>query len=415
MMDASSKGPTKSAGSPDDVRRKLGLDARRGRRRILHFVIAGVTLLALVLGARSYWLRRVDRLAPKYRTEAVVRADVRVTVAATGHLEGINTVEVGAEVTGKVLRVLVGYNDRIVKGQELAEIDPEQLRAAVDEARAQVLSAEANIKTADATLLEARQARERALEQAKSGLVAARELETAQATAARAEANRASSRASAELARASLKSALSRLDKTKILAPIDGIVLARLVEPGQTVTAGFSTPVLFKLAEDLTELELHVDVDEADIGRVREKMVGFFTVDAYPGREFATQVLSLRNDPQTLQNVVTYEGVLSVDNTSRELRPGMTATATIVSETIPDALVIPNAALRFVPPAPAGPAARGAADLSLRGADKRVYVLQGPTPSPVSVKVGASDGHVTEVLGDSLALGAEVVVDVAPQ
>jgi HlyD family secretion protein len=381
----------------------------------LHLVIAGAALLALALGARAYWQRRVDKLSPKYRTETVVRADVRVTVAATGQLEGINTVEVGAEVTGKVLRVLVGYNDPIEKGQELAEIDPEQLRAAVDEARAQVLSAEANIKTASATLLEARQARDRALEQAKSGLVAARELEAAEAAAARADASRASARARAELARASLKSALSRLDKTKILAPIDGVVLARLVEPGQTVTAGFQTPVLFKLAEDLTQLELHVDVDEADIGRVRENMVGFFTVDAYPGREFSTRILSLRNDPQTLQNVVTYEGVLSVENKSRELRPGMTATATIVSETIPGALVIPNAALRFAPAPAAGAAARGPTDLALRGSDKRVYVLKGQTLSPVSVKVGASDGHVTEVLGDSLEPGAEVVVDVAPQ
>ncbi len=414
MMEASSKGRTKGAGSRDDVRRKLGIDGR-GRRRGLHLVIGGATLLAVVIGAHTYWQRRGDRLAPKYRTEEVVRTDVRVTVAATGHLEGINTVEVGAEVTGRVLRVLVGYNDRIEKGQELAEIDPEQLHAAVDEARAQLLSAGANIKTADATLLEARQARDRALEQVKSGLVATQELETAQAAAARAEASRAGSRASAELARASLKSALSRLDKTKIRAPIDGIVLARLVEPGQTVTAGFQTPVLFKLAEDLTQLELHVDVDEADISRVREQMVGFFTVDAYPGREFTTCILSLRNDPQTLQNVVTYEGVLSVDNRSRELRPGMTATATIVSETIHDALVIPNAALRFAPPALAGAAARGPAELALRGADKRVYVLQGQVLSPVSVKVGASDGHVTEVLGDSLKLGAEVIVDVVPQ
>lgn len=414
MNDEPSTDQTRSAGTADEIRRKLGLDGRGRRRILLRLVIGAVVLVLLVLGARFYWQRRAESLAPKYRTEPVVRTDVQVTISATGQLQGLNTVEVGAEVTGKVLRVLVDYNDKIERGQLLAEIDPEQLKAAVDEARAQVLSAESNIKTAEATSVEARQARDRALSQAKSGLIAAQELEAAQAAAARAEASRGSSRASADLARASLNSALSRLEKTKILAPIDGIVLARLVEPGQTVTAGFQTPILFKLAEDLTQLELHVDVDEADIGRVREGMDGFFTVDAYPGRRFPTRILSLRNDPQTLQNVVTYEAVLSVDNSTRELRPGMTVTATIVSQTIAEALVIPNAALRFTPPT-TGPPGPGAVNAALRGADKRVYVLRDQTLTPVPVKVGASDGHVTEFLTGSLDLGTEVVVDVAPQ
>jgi HlyD family secretion protein len=366
----------------------------------------------LGLGARAYLVRRAEKLAPKYKTEALVRTDVRVTISATGTLRGINTVEVGAEVTGKVLRVFVDYNDKVSKGQELAEIDPEQLRAAVNEARAQVLSAESNIKTAEATLVETRQALERARLQSQQGLVAPKDLESVQAAAARAEASRNSSRASAQLARASLESAISRLSKTKILAPIDGMVLARLVEPGQTVTAGFQTPILFKLAEDLTKLELHVDVDEADIGRVREGMEGFFTVDAYPSREFPTRILSLRNDPQTLQNVVTYEAVLSVQNTTRELRPGMTATATIVSETIPNALVIPNAALRFTPPTTQ--VSRPGAPDALRSADKRVYLLRDGVLTPAPIKVGASDGHITEVLDQSLDVGAEVVVDVQP-
>jgi len=414
MNDASSKEPRRAAGSADDVRRTLGLDGRGRRRTVLRVAIGVLVALALALGAGVYWRKRADRLAPKYRTEAVVQTDLRVTVSATGQLQGLNTVEVGAEVTGKVLEVLVDYNDKVERGQLLAEIDPEQLRAAAEEARAQVLSAESNIKTADATFLEARQARDRALEQTKSGLVAQRELETAHAAAARADASRASARASAELARASLESALSRLKKTKILAPIDGIVLARLIEPGQTVTAGFQTPVLFKLAEDLTKLELHVDVDEADIGRVREGMAGFFTVDAYPGREFQTRISSLRNDPQTLQNVVTYEAVLTVENTTRELRPGMTATATIVTQTITGARVLPNAALRFTPPA-AGPPEQPPVNTALRGSDKRVYVLRDQVLSPITVKVGASDGHVTEIVDNSLELGAEVVVDVKPQ
>ena len=285
-----------------------------------------------------------------YETARATRADVRVTVTATGTLEAITTVEVGAEVTGRLLTVLVDANDTVKKGQLLAEIDPEQLRAAADEARAQVGSAEAAIRQAKATRVESEKAAIRAREQAKQGLMAEKDLEAAEAAAERAEASLASSVASATRSPATLIQALSRLDKTKIISPIDGIVLSRHVEPGQTVTAGFSTPLLFKLAQDLTQMRLNVDVDEADMGRVREGQDASFTVDAYPDRTFSSKVTSLRNEPKTSQNVVTYQGVLSVDNQQRLLRPGMTCTATILADMRKDVLVVPNAALRFAPP-----------------------------------------------------------------
>jgi HlyD family secretion protein len=412
MYEGSSGALLRKAGTADDVRRRLGIDGRARRRGVWRGAILLLLAAAVVFGVRAYWRQRTEGIAPKYETEAVTRADLRVTVSATGRLQGINTVEVGAEVTGRVLAVLVDYNDKVSKGQLLAEIDPELLRAAVEESRAQVLAAESAIATADANRVEADQALARARGQLAYGLVAEQEVEAAEAAAARAKAGRASARANAALARASLKSALSRLEKTKIFAPTAGVVLARLIEPGQTVTAGFQTPVLFKLAEDLAKLQLRVDVDEADVGRVGEGMQGHFTVDAYPGREFPSRILSLRNDPQTRQNVVTYEAVLSVENDSRALRPGMTATATIISETVGAALVIPNAALRFTPP-PSGPEQPGESDAKPRGADKRVYVVRNEVLSPVRLKVGKSDGHVTEILDGSLALGDEVVVDAA--
>ncbi|WP_394840536.1 efflux RND transporter periplasmic adaptor subunit [Pendulispora brunnea] len=395
--------------STEDVRRVLGIGKRKGRQILLRAAFGAVLLVTLVLGVRAFLRRRAESARPRYTTEKVAQQDLRVTVAATGKLQGLATVEVGAEVTGKVQRVLVGYNDRVIKGQVLAEIDPEQLRADVEQQRAQVLAAESDIEQAVATLAEKSQARQRAKEQAALGLIAQKDLEAAEAAAARAAADLSGKRANAEIRRANLKAAASKLGKTKIVAPMDGIVLSRSVEPGQTVTAGYTTPVLFKVAEDLSKLELHVNVAESDIGRVREGQEAFFGVDAYPSRQFSSRVLSLRNEPKTEQNVVTYEAVLTVDNADRVLRPGMTATATIVSETISRAIVVPNAALRFVPPPSpsAGPPPRAG--------EKRVHVRRGDELVPVAVKTGASDGSVTELLGSSLEVGSEIVVDVAQQ
>jgi len=204
-----------------------------------------------------------------------------------------------------------------------------------------------------------------------------------------------------------LKSAEYRLERTKIVAPISGIVLSRLIEPGQTVNAGFQTPVLFKLTENLSRMSLHVYVDEADVGRVKEGQEATFTVDAYPGRDFASKVLSLRNEPRTEQNVVSYEAVLAVDNSELLLRPGMTATATIMADTRKDVLLAPNAALRFVPPQPPVPGRNQASDAP----GKRLWVLREGRPEAIDVEIGPTDGLMTEVSGD-IAEGTEVLTDI---
>jgi HlyD family secretion protein len=384
----------------------LGLEKRSRWRPWLFWIVIGAVLVAAFLGISRYWRERQHDRMPRYQTARVERGDIEVIVTATGTLQGLNTVEVGAEVSGRVAQVGVDFNDRVKKGQVLAEIDPEQSKAAVDEATARVSEAQAAIHQARATLIEAEQNAARAAQQLPQGLISQRDVDAAHAARERAKANVESAEAAAVVARATLKSARSRLDKTQILAPIDGVVLSRLVEPGQTVTAGFQTPVLFKLTEDLRRMSLYVYVDEADVGRVREGQTASFTVDAYPDKVFPSRLKSLRNEPKTEQNVVTYEAVLEVDNDALLLRPGMTATATIRSDVRKDVVTIPNAALRFVPPDLEEERRRGTS------ATRRVWVLEGDKPVAIPVQTGVSDGERSELRTGKLSPGQALLVDV---
>jgi HlyD family secretion protein len=398
----------------DDVRRALRAAAPSRLRRVLSY-----GLLAAAVAGAGYgvwrWRHAAATRGPTYEEAEVRRADLRVTVTATGTLQALTTVDVGAEVTGKVLEVTVEANAPVKKGQVLAIIDPEQLRASTDQSSAQVAQAEAAILQAQATLTEATLALERSKSLLAEGLVGQGEYEAANANKLRAEASVANARASATLSRAALKLARSRLDRTRIFSPIDGIVLSRLVEPGQTVTAGFTTPILFRLAQDLTQMRLTADVDEADVGRVKEGQTATFTVEAYPDRNFDSRVVTLRNEPKTTQNVVTYQAVLAVDNKSLLLRPGMTCTATIVAETHPQVLVVPNAALRFYPPTPSQGPAGPPKQVGVEGDQRKqhVWLLEGTTPKQREVRLGASDGSFTELLSTEFAPGTKVIVDVS--
>jgi HlyD family secretion protein len=411
---ASAKNAPAAKATTEDVQRTIGA----GKVSVLRRVVVWATIIAVIAGggvAFKRWRARVASRGPAFVAEPAKRADVQVTVTATGTLEAVTTVEVGAEVTGRVLKLTVDENDPVKKGQVLAVIDPEQLQAAVDQASAQVASADASILLAKATVTESTIALDRITRLRTDGLASQSDFDTATANKLRAQANLASAGASASLARAGLKQAKSRLDKSTIYSPIDGVVLARAVSLGQTVTAGFTTPVLFRLAQDLTLMRLKAGVDEADVGHVVAGADAWFTVEAYPGRKFTSKVVSLGNDPKTSQNVVTYQALLAVDNRELLLRPGMTCTATIVAETKKNALVVPNAALRFVPPAPTnGPPPEVKA---ITEADKRpkVWVLKDKTPVSLEVKIGSTDGIVTEILGGDVAPGTEVLTDVKEQ
>lgn len=394
------------------VRRTIGAHKKSIWGRVVRWGIVVLVIVGCIVGLRAMRARAANR-GPTFLSEPAHKADVLVTVTATGTLEAVTTVEVGAEVTGRILELKAGENDKVKKGQILAVIDPEQLQAAVAQAAAQVASADASILQAKATVTEAGLNLERAKKLREQGLLGQSDLDTAVASKARADANLASAVAGSSLARAGLKQAKSRLDKATIYSPIDGVVLARLVELGQTVTAGFTTPVLFRLAEDLTRMQVKAAIDEADVGHVHAGEQATFTVEAFPERKFPSSVQSLGNDPKTSSNVVTYQAILVVDNGEKLLRPGMTCNATIVAETKKDVLVVPNAALRFTPPAQ-GPQ-EDKKKATVGEPKKHVYVLEGKTPKAIEVKTGASDGFVTEVFSDAIKPGTEVIVDVKEQ
>lgn len=427
-------------GDPE-VLAKLGVGRpRRGRRLVLWLVVLGL-VGATVAGIVVLRARSAREREPSYVTAAVERGDLRETVTATGTLSPLDSVEVGAEVTGRVTRVLVDVNDQVKKDQVLVELDTEQLQARVDESQAQLRSAQASQVNSGATVKEAESKAARAKEMHARGLISDQDLESAEATLARAKAAVSTSAAQTTVAAASLQSAKTSLGKTIIRAPMDAIVLARTVEVGQTVTAGFQTPVLFTLARELEHMQLEIDVDEADVGRVHEGQESTFVVDAYPKRVFRSKLVKLGNLPKAGTTVVTYQATLTVENPERLLKPGMTATATIVTSEEKDVLSVPNAALRFEPPAAPGSASpppglpipglggpmrgmgmgrpRGAGSASPRAGGmertqrQHVYVLRNGALVKVAVEAGATDGRRTAVKGDGIGPGTQVVVDVA--
>jgi HlyD family secretion protein len=334
-----------------DVLRAAGPPRSKGRRwRWLALALLGAA------GTTGAVLAMQHSRAPKppsFLTAPLAKGDLTQTVTAVGTLAPVDSVDLGTVVTGKLIRVLVDVNDHVKAGQVMAEIDPEQLQAQVRQSAAQLESAKANQVSARVTLNEAKIKAQRADELHAQGLVTTDDRDTAHAALERAQAALGVANAQTTVAQASLTTAQTQLSHAVIKAPIDGMVLARAVEPGQTVTAGFQTPVLFTLARDLTKLELSVEVDEADIAKVKEGQEASFTVDAYPGRTFPSKVLLLHNLPKAGSTVITYTALLSVDNEDRSLRPGMTATASIVTDHLNDVLLVENAALRFEPPRPA--------------------------------------------------------------
>lgn len=416
-------------GDPE-VLKVLGQRRRSTARRWLWRAVTLLVVLGLAAGFVLWRRSRQPSEAERYVTAPVEFGTLRESVTATGTLSALDAVEVGAEVTGRVTKVHVAVNDRVTAGQVLVEIDTEQLSARVEEAQAQLQSARASQRNASATIKEAEATASRTRQLHARGLASDQDLETAEAALDRARASQSSSEAQVVVAQAALKASKTSLGKAIIRSPIDGIVLSRTVEEGQTVTAGFQTPVLLKLSRELKDMVLKVDVDEADVGKVREGQTATFVVDAYPKRRFSSKLIRLGNLPKPETTVVTYEAELTVDNADRLLRPGMTATATIVTSERPDVLSVPNAALRFEPPAPEKPGApsrplplpgmRGMR--GMRGGGRppgeaaparrdRVFLLDGQKLVPVNVEVGASDGRRTEISGPGISAGKPVVID----
>jgi HlyD family secretion protein len=371
--------------------------------------LAGGVALSVVAAGSWAFSHRASQRPVQYESVLATLGDLAVTVESTGTLEAVTSVEVGSEVSGRVLRELVDVNDEVHKGQIMAEIDPEALRSGLEQSRAQLRGASDAVRQVQATATESALTLNRNQRLRQEGILAQADLDLARSARDRDDAALHSARENARVARAALDLTASKLQKATIRAPIDGVVLARLMEPGQTVTAGFQTPVLFKLAQDLRQMRLKVDIDEADVSRIHPGEAATFTVEAYPGRDFPSRVATLQMEPKVSQSVVTYLALLSVDNGDRVLLPGMTCTATIQAETRRGALLVPNAALRFTPPV--GPGGLAKTGVNFADGRHRVWVLKGKRPEPIDVKTGASDGRNTEILAGGLGAGMRVLVD----
>lgn len=403
--------------------------------------VAGLALVVLLVAGGIWHFWRGQDTTPQYQTAAVTRGELIQAVTATGALNPVKNVQVGCQVSGRVSKLYVDYNSPVTNNQLIAEIDPATYQATVQQVEADLANARANLE------LQQVQAR-RASDLYTNKLISGSDFDTAVANLHEAE-------ATVKIKLASLSNAVANLSYCKILSPVDGVVISRSVDVGQTVASSFNTPTLFQIANDLTKMQIDASVAEADVGGVEEGQAVNFTVDAYPYRNFHGTVTQVRNAPTTVNNVVTYDCVIGVDNPDYKLKPGMTANVSIVIAQRENALKIPNGVLRFRPPdatnapiamgtsaagartnqtfnggsaqRPGGPGGRGGPGGGRMGGagfgggmgghgfrlnTRTVYTLSGEGKkvklNPVQIKVGISDGISTEVV-DGLKEGDQVV------
>jgi HlyD family secretion protein len=394
------------------------------RRRALW---ATLVLLLAAGGGYYYWQQSQQRSdAPSYVTEPVSKGDLTLTVTANGTLQPTRSVNIGSELSGTVLRVLVDVNDRVKRGQVLVELDTAKLNDQVLRSKAALASAQAQLAQAVATVKESSAGLARLEEVAKlsGGKVPSKtELDSARAAHERAVAAEASARANVDSARASLATDETNRAKASIRSPTDGVVLTRSVDPGNAVAASLQAVTLFTVAEDLSQMRLQVNVDEADVGRVKLGQPASFTVSAFPSRRFPAKITRVAYGSTITDNVVTYQTLLDVKNEDLSLRPGMTATSTITAVERKNVLLVPNTALRFTPQSSAAPQSNGgimssvlprmprsgARKTATGGSAKQVWVLRDGAPVAVSVSPGISDGRMTEITGGDLAEGVAVI------
>jgi HlyD family secretion protein len=392
-------------------------------------LLAVLAILAAAAAGMFFYATGAPRKGPVYVTQPVTVGDLTVTVTATGSVQPTNQVDISSELSGTIRNVLVDYNSVVTTGQLLAELDTDKLHATLDSSRARLVAAQAKREEAAATLREATREYERKKTLAGSQVSSVRDLDVARAVHERAVTSLASADAEIGVAAADLKLNETNLAKARITSPIDGVVLNRNVDPGQTVASSLQAPVLFSIAEDLRSMEVQVDVDEADVGKVHEGQSASFSVDAYPDRKFPATIRELRFASEVVQGVVTYKAVLTVDNSELLLRPGMTATAEITVAEVGKALLVPNAALRFAPPQaaavqdrgllrsvlPGPPQFRAPSQREETGSARRLWILREGQPIAVPVTIGASDGKRTEIRAGALAPDQPVIVDTAAQ
>ena len=379
-----------------------------------------VLVLAALGGAGYFYLLQSSKtasIAPQYETTEIKRGNLAVTVTATGTIQPTTQVDLSSELSGTIASVKADFNSTVTAGSVLAQLDDTKLKAQVVNSEAAFASADARVEQAKAALDQAQQVYDSAQSLKKSGVSSSRALLTAEVALRQAKSAETIAEADRNLAEANLGIQKADLEKAVIRSPINGVVLKRAVEPGQIVAASLSAPVLFTIAEDLTQMELLVDVDEADIGRVAEGNEATFTVDAFSGRTFPAVIKSVRFAPETTDGVVTYKAVLAVENKDLSLRPGMTATATINVLNIENTLLVANAALRYAPRPAQNAGTRGSgllgmimpprqrAERPVPADGKSLWVLRNEKAEKVEIVSGDSDGSSTAIISDGLKVG----------
>jgi HlyD family secretion protein len=400
-------------------------------KKLKLWLLIGLALIVMAVIAIIF-ITQGKSTSTQYQTEEIRRGDLTVIVTATGTLQPTNDVEVGSELSGTIKTVEVNYNSKVKVGQVLARLDTTKLeaqltqsRAALESAKAKVLQAEATVTETKAKLSQFHKVRELS----NSRVPSQSEMDSAEAAFQRAKADLASTFSAVSQAEATVKANETDLSKSVIKSPINGIVLTRAIEPGQTVAATMTTPILFTLAEDLTQMELHVNVDEADVGKVQEGQKATFTVAAYPNRTFDAHIIQTRFGSSTTSGVVTYETVLKVNNTDLALRPGMTATADITVKKIENAVLVPGSALRFTPsveqeakpsgglvgallPRPPRAGSQQSEQQVNNKKEQQIWILKDKKPSPVFITVGSTNGGFTEAVAGDIQPGMAVIVDI---
>ncbi len=392
-----------------------------------------LAVIILVCGVAGYFFYTH---APEvsYKTAAIERGTIVSTVAATGNLSAVTTVQVGTQVSGTIQKLYVDFNSRVKKGQPIAEIDPSLFNASVAQAQGSYLSAEANLQKARVTLADAVRTFKRYKKMLADGIISQGDFDaTETAVQSSAAAVKAAEGALAQ-SRGSLMQAKTNLRYSVIRSPVDGVVISRAIDVGQTVAASFSTPTLFTIAQDLTKMQIEVSADEADISRIQLDQDASFTVDSYPEQTFRGKVIQIRSAPVITQNVVTYVVVVNVNNSDLKLKPGMTANVSIEVAKKVDALKLPPAALRFKPKSKGDEAmSKGGGERKSAGAQRpaagatdhgggrsggrkgggtlQVYLLREGKPVAVPVKTGIANNSSIELVESTLKEGDEVIVE----
>ena len=389
-------------------------------KRLVPLVVLGAALMA----SAAFYYRSLNAASePTPMTATATRGDVVANVDATGTVEPLTTVQVGTQVSGTIKALYADFNSEVRKGQVVAELEPSLFQTQVDQARATLVRLEADADRARVDVQDTQTKLRRAQELSDQKLIARTDLETAQAAAMQAEAAEKSAQAQITQARAALNQNEVTLGHTIIRAPIDGIVISRSVDVGQTVAASMQAPTLFVIAQDLTRMQVRASIDEADIGRIRAGQQVSFRVDAYPSETFTGEVAQVRLEPTTDQNVVSYTTIINVPNPGLKLKPGMTATVAVEVASDTDVLRVPNSALRFRPTGDVLVANRSTAAASAAPAGQpiretgfgRVWILRAGAVQEARVRTGVTDGAVTAVLEGDLREGDQVVTGVADQ